>query len=223
MQLDIESILKKRHGFVNGQRDGEISKGVIVFTLVTDNISSEHFINSMRLGNDTNLIESRGRQRGNSREQALLLELIIAGLHIAPDTSLSDMVTFKERHKDELGLFRTQLTKLTQGISIDIPVNAVQQELNDLFINEFLPAYNNFKSALKSSKIKWLNDNFLKLSFLSVSTTGVPMALGLSVPCALAAGAGVSLIASVCAYNIDKKEKLRENPYSYLLAIEKEF
>jgi len=31
------------------------------------------------------------------------------------------------------------------------------------------------------------------------------------------------LIASVCAYNIDKKEKLRENPYSYLLAIEKEF
>ena len=44
--------------------------------------------------------------------------------------------------------------------------------------------------------------------------------LGLGLPQALLAGAGVTLITSLVSYNQDKQEKLRTNPYSYLLAIE---
>jgi hypothetical protein len=45
------------------------------------------------------------------------------------------------------------------------------------------------------------------------------VAAGLAVPTALLAGAGLSLIVSGIMYNVDKREALRSNPYSYLLSI----
>jgi hypothetical protein len=44
----------------------------------------------------------------------------------------------------------------------------------------------------------------------------------LTIPTALVAGAGLSLIVSGTVYNTDKKEFLRNNPYSYLLSLEQE-
>ena len=149
--------------------------------------------------------------------------MIISGLRISPDVPLEDIITFRDKHKDELGLFRTQLTELTQRAAKNIPIDALRQQMSDMYLNEFTPAYNNFKAALKSSGIKWLTDNFLKVSLLSVETTGIPLALGLTIPQALLAGVGVSLLASTVSYNVEKRQKLRENPYSYLLAVEKKF
>ena len=63
----------------------------------------------------------------------------------------------------------------------------------------------------------------MKVSVISTSATALPMALlGLALPQALIAGAGVSLITSLISYNEDKKEKLRTNPYSYLLAVDRQ-
>lgn len=193
--------------------------------LVTDDIVSADFTSQIRLGIQAAFtVKNRGRShREHLYEQGLLLDLIVRGLSIVPDTSLSDVIRFKEQHKDELGLFRTQLAKLTENVSTNTSIDALQQEINDIYVNEFLPAYNNFKAALKGSGIRWIADNFLKVSLLSIGATSVPVMLGLAAPQALLAGAGVSLLASSISYSVDKKEKLRENPYSYLLATEKGF
>ena len=199
--------------------------------LVTDNVQSESITKSIRYDNQVSLVPDNDlfrRHRNNVRlrrerhcEQGILLDLIINGLKISPDTSLHDIMEFKKRHQDELGLFRTELAKLTQSVSSDMPVDALRQRINDIYENEFKPAYNNFQRALESSRIKWFADNFLKVSLFSTGATSVPMAaLGMAVPQALLAGAGVSLLASAISYNIDKQQKLRENPYSYLLAVE---
>lgn len=45
------------------------------------------------------------------------------------------------------------------------------------------------------------------------------LAAGLSVPTALLAGAGLSLIVSGAIYNSDRAESLRANPFTYLLTI----
>ena len=87
-----------------------------------------------------------------------------------------------------------------------------------------MPAFNDFKAALTGSRIKWFTETFLKVSLLSASATGVPMALlGMPVEQAIFAGMGVSVIASAVSYRIDKKHFLRENPYSYLLSINREW
>ena len=191
--------------------------------LITDDITSENFSNSIRMGTHTSVLAVDSRMQEKRRyKQGLLLDLVVDGLCISPDISLSDIVDFKERHKDELGIFRTQLAKLIQGVSTNTTIEVLRQETKDLYVNEFLPAYNNFKSALKSSGIRWVTDNILKISLLSVGATSVPTLLGLAVPQALLAGIGVSILASAVSYKAEKKQKLRENPYSYLLATEKE-
>lgn len=196
--------------------------------MVTDDIPCFNIGNTVKYSNQT-IIQSNDyfrhrRPRDHQLEQGMLLNFIISGLSISPDTTLTDIVSFKEHHADELGRFRTQLAKLTQNFAVDKPIAILQQEIRDLYNNEFLPALNDFKAALKGSRIKWFTETCLKVSLLSASATGVPMALlGLPVEQALFAGMGVSVIASAVSYNVDKERFLRENPYSYLLSINREW
>jgi len=196
--------------------------------MVTDKISCFNTGNTIRFGNQVSIVpEDRfldRRPKEHQFEQGLLLDYIISGLSISPDAELPDIVRFKEYHADELGRFRTQLAKLTQGFSADKPIEILQNEVSDLYRNEFVPAFEDLKSALKGSKIKWLADNFLKVSMMSAGTTAIPMALlGMPVEQAIFAGAGASVIASAVSYSVDRKKSLRENPYSYLLSVKREW
>lgn len=198
--------------------------------LLTDNALSSNLSDKARLdnqiaikGRDYNYYEERRQEKYIHLAQGLLTNLIIEGIKIKRTSSLVDIVEFKKQHKDELGLFRTNMAKLTQNVSRDLPFEAMRQQVEDIYSNEFLPAYNNFKKALKGSGIKWAADNFMKVTFFSTTATALPMTLlGLALPHALLAGVGVSLVTSAISYNEDKKEKLRNNPYSYLLAVDRQ-
>ncbi len=64
-------------------------------------------------------------------------------------------------------------------------------------------------------------DGLLKISFLSAGSSTILMVAGLTVPAALLASAGISLIATGIMYNADKQDSLRANPYTYLLSVER--
>lgn len=195
--------------------------------LLTDNSLTSNLSDLVRLdnqiaikGRDYDLHHNIRNEKYIHLAQGLLTNLIIKGIKVSSETSLEDVINFKKRHRDELGLFRTNIAKLTKDISKDISFEALKQQVEDIYNDEFLPSYNNFKKALDGSGIKWVSDNFMKVSVISTSATALPMALlGLALPQALLAGAGVSIISSLISYNEDKKEKLRTNPYSYLLAV----
>ena len=165
---------------------------------------------------------SRGRQINLA--QGLLIDMTIDSITISESTSLEDVVKFKRRHQDELGLFRKNIENLTKNIPTDATLIQIKQMVEDVYVNEFSPGYNGLKNALNGSGIKWAADNFMKVSLISTGATALPTTLlGLSIPYALLAGAGVSLISSLISYNIDKRTVLRNNPYSYLLAANREF
>ena len=195
--------------------------------LLTDNTLTSNLTDKVRLDNQIAISGSERdfhRHRHNEKyinlTQGMLTNLIIDSIKIKPSTSLADVVKFKQLHQNELGLFRTNIAKLTQSVSKEKSFDAIRQDVEDIYKDEFLPSYNNFKKALNGSGIKWVSDNFMKVSVISTGATALPMALlGLTLPHALIAGAGVSLITSLISYNEDKKEKLRTNPYSYLLAL----
>lgn len=197
--------------------------------LLTDNSLTSNLSDLVRLDNQ---IAIKGRsfdfdhhhrnEKYIHRAEGLLTNLVIKGIKVSPASSLEDVVNFKKQHRDELGLFRNNIAKLTKDVTKDTSFEALKQQIEDIYHDEFLPSYNNFKKALDGSGIKWLSDNFMKVSVISTSATALPMALlGLELPQALLAGAGISIISSLISYNEDKKEKLRTNPYSYLLAVDK--
>lgn len=196
--------------------------------LLTDSTLSSNLSDLVRLDNQI-AIKERDRFYHQDRNekyihlaQGMLTNLVIEGIQISKASSLEDVINFKKRHRDELGLFRNNIAKLTKDIPKDLPFASLKQHVEDIYNDEFCPAYNNFKKSLNSAGIKWTAENFMKIAFFSASTTSIPLAyLGLSIPLALLAGAGASMITSLVSYNVDKTEKLRNNPYSYLLGINK--
>jgi hypothetical protein len=63
----------------------------------------------------------------------------------------------------------------------------------------------------------------MKVSFFNGGTGALlPFFLGATIPQALLAGAGISIVTSVVSYNQEKNRILRENPYSFLVSAENE-
>lgn len=152
----------------------------------------------------------------------MLANLALERVGIAPDTPVDRLIDFRERHRDELALFRTKVEQLAASVEADLPVEALRQRIADLHAREVVPAISSLKAALKGRRIKWLSDGLLKVAFLSAGSTTMLVVAGLAVPTALLAGAGISLIATGTMYNVDKQESLRANPYAYLLSVERE-
>lgn len=152
--------------------------------------------------------------------QGLLIELSFKGITISDEVAFEDILFFKREHQDELGLFRTNIENLTKDIPTDASLEQIYQYVQDTYRNRFLPEYRNLQRSLRGAGIRWIAENFLKVSFYATGTTAIPTALlGLPIKSALLAGAAVSLISSAISYNVEKREALRQNPYSYLLSL----
>jgi hypothetical protein len=152
----------------------------------------------------------------------MLAQLAIERFAIAADTPIDKLLEFKESHRDELSQFRSKIEQLTAAVTEDLPAEALRQRVSDIDVNEVGPAIANLKKALDGRRIRWLSEGLLKVAFLSAGSSTMLVSAGLSIPTALLAGAGLSLIVSGTMYNVDKKESLRSNPYSYLLSIGRE-
>lgn len=210
-------------------------------TLLANKLSEKHTLamitdtnpfftagNSIKYGNQSCMLIDRyalADHRYHEVAQGILLNYIIRGLSISPETTLDEVIRFKDHHRDELGRFKEELANLTQTYEdATIPIVVIQHEIEDIYRNRFLPAYNGLKDALSGFNIKWFTNSFLKISAISAGTAGVPVALlGLPVEQALFAGMGVSVIASSVSYNVEKRQLLCDNPYSYLLSISREW
>jgi hypothetical protein len=192
--------------------------------LLTDNNLASNLSDVTRFDNLRTIKNDAYEDKQISKKltQGLFINLVVQNVQISKLSTIEDIINFKEKHSDELGHFRTNVAKLTEKINTQVSFEALHEQIQTVYKDEFLPSYNNFKKALEGSKIKFFSDSFMKVSFFSTAATSVPLVLlGLTMPYALIAGAGVSMIANMVAYNVDKQEKLRANPYSYLLSLNK--
>lgn len=168
--------------------------------------------------------EAFGPRRRMPRHLApgMLAHLAIERIAVAPDTPIDRLMKFREEHRDELTQFRTKVEELASSVEADLSAEALRQRVSETYTDEVVPAIANLKAALDGRRIKWLADGLLKVGFLSAGSSTMLAVAGLAVPTALLAGAGISLIATGAMYNVDKRESLRENPFSYLLSVERE-
>jgi len=169
--------------------------------------------------------EANGPRRQMPRELApgMLAHLAIERVGIAPDTPVKKLIEFRREHSDELSRFRTEVAALSSAIDLDLPAEALREAVNDIYQNQLRPAMNDLKNALSSNKIKSLSDGLLKVGAFSAAPTSMLVVSGFSVPTALLAWAGISLVVTRVLYNTERRSTLRENPCSYLLAMERHF
>lgn len=152
--------------------------------------------------------------------QGMLVELMIENIALDPETPIERIVKYRKEHSAELGRFRRKVGELTSSLPEDAPLSAMQQYVKDLHINEVEPAIDDLKRSLSSSKIKWLTNSWMKLAFISAGSSSMLIGTGLATANALLVGAGISLVGSGILYNVDKKDSLRANPYSYLMSLQ---
>lgn len=192
--------------------------------VVSDSMVNNQLINMARFDKDVNYSYALDCTIPHvTLKQGILTNYVLNNIVISELTPLKDIVDFRKQHKDELARFRTNLSKLVEPINAVSSYEALQQRIRTIYEDEFMPAYNDLKHALSLSKIQWMFDNLSKLCVFSVSTTAIPMVLGLETPQALLLGGGISVASSVVAYNVEKKKALRKNPYTYLMKVSKEF
>ena len=156
--------------------------------------------------------------------EGAIATLALETIQIAPWVSTSDLLRFRKRYSDELGRFRTAIGDLCAKVERDLPAEAMKQEIWDLYKNELEPSISNMKKALDGQRIGWLAKALLKTSFLSTGPTSMLMVGGgMAVPQALLVGTGISLVGLGILYNEERRQKIRDNPFSYLLRAEKKF
>lgn len=193
--------------------------------LLTPLSAAEQLAVSARL--DSQLaVKSRGHRPWGPRRwlppvlaQGMLAHLAIERISIDPDTPIDRLLEFREQHHDELARFRIKVEELMADVTSDLPLEALRQKVLDTYNNEVTPAISDLKNALAGRRIRWLGEGLLRITFLSAGSSSMLLAAGLSVPTALLAGAGLSLIVSGAIYNSDRAESLRANPFTYLLTI----
>lgn len=198
--------------------------------LLTSSFAADRLANNARSGARSwaAALEARPHPRWPSpvsRElvEGILVDLVVDGFSIAPDVTLKRVLAFRKTHSAELGRLRTKIAELATAIPADAPPAAVRQRAQDLVTNEIGPALTDLRAALRGSRIKALTEGLLKISVLSAAPTSALVIAGLAVPTALAVGAGISLTAMAALLAVDKEKTLRENPFSYLLAVERTF
>ena len=88
------------------------------------------------------------RRVPGSLAPALLADLTLQKIAINPDTSVDDLLRFREDHKDQLGRFRTKMAELTKSIDGELTIEALQQRVADICANEVKPTISEMKDCL---------------------------------------------------------------------------
>lgn len=174
---------------------------------LTNDGSFEPLVNRAKRGdNPTNKKQDLG--------EALLAQFTLETIKIATNTPFETIITFRDDYKDEIGLFRSEIGRLAQEIDPETPtLEALQQQVSDIFINKINPAIHNLERALAGKNIRTLATHLSSIIFAGSLSYFAP-----NTPVNLATFAGCQIIGTAINYEIDRKHDLMANPYSFILS-----
>ena len=163
------------------------------------------------------------RNRPSAISEGLLASLALSKINISEQTPIQDLIEFKRKYSDEFGRFHKAIHDLCSGIDGDMPIEALQERVSTIYRNDVETSVNSLKAALDGNKIKWKAEGLMGLAFLSTGPYSALAIAGLSTPVALLAGAGISLSAMSVLHNADKRDRIRNDPFAYLLSAQRKF
>jgi hypothetical protein len=157
--------------------------------------------------------------------QSLLADIVLSTVTIGPNTPLTKIIKFREKHEDELGRFRSSMRKLVEGVSGKMRFERLKSHLDTVYKDELKPEIEKLRARLKDNRISCGFNNLKASTLLTTSPTAGGVALGALGfgSFALLAGVGISIVLSVANCRIQRREILRDSPFSYVLSAERTF
>lgn len=164
-----------------------------------------------------------GRRRVLPREIAngAMIDLMVQGVKLPPDISARSLVQFRQSHSEELGMLRREIMRLVSELPEAPSVDALRQAVHDQYEANVRPALKSLRTSLTAQGWDAVSTGFLKASFMSVAPTSALVIAGVPTTVALVAGVGVSLTATAVTLVSQRRRSLAENPYTYLLSIDR--
>lgn len=152
----------------------------------------------------------------------MLLELVVETITLPQNLSAIKIIDFKIMHSEELGIFRDEISRLTNDLSGCTSIDAMRQHVYDIYTAKIAPAMKSLNESIKLRSWDSAIKGFLQTACFSVpSSVAITSILGVPGSIALLAGTGVSLISSTLQIYRSRRETLNNNPYSYLLSLQR--
>ncbi|MCG7584854.1 DUF6236 family protein [Photobacterium sp. OFAV2-7] len=151
---------------------------------------------------------------------SMLADIVIQSIYIPNTVDIDKLLKFRQQHLDELTSFRGALQDITRTIldcgEVD-DIRALRQQVTVAYKDKVQPEIKCLKSQLKGNKIKYLLSDFSISGMASLVGTTLGTSIG-TVPLLIAAGASIG-VSSIMYRN--SRNNIRNNPYSYVLSMEK--
>ena len=153
----------------------------------------------------------------------LLIDTVVQGIVLPEHLSVQELLKFKLDHKEELALFRREINRLATDMPKEASVEALRQAVADQYDAQVLPAMRSLKQSLRAQKWDAALNGFLKISFFSVASNSAAILAGIPNAFALIAGIGISMTVSAVLFAHQQRRIYTENPYSYLLSLDRQW
>lgn len=152
-----------------------------------------------------------------------MIDFIVQSIALPNHVSAKELLKFKDNHREELAKFRCEITRLALELPQDAGIEALRQAVNDQYEANVQPALRSLRHSLKAQSWDTALNGFLKASFFTAAPTSLAILGGIPTSVAILAGAGLSVTASVVQVVNQRQRAMIDNPYSYLLALERQW
>jgi hypothetical protein len=150
--------------------------------------------------------------------EVLLAKVTLEAIQIAPETPIEALLDFRRDYEGEIGQFRDELGKLSKEIDPETrSLDALQQQVNDIFMNKIEPAIVNLRRGLAGKRILTTATHLSSFIFAGPIQYFEPGVANLVV------SAGCEIVGNTVNYLIDRKQQLSEHPYSFILSAQQRF
>ncbi|PYC26524.1 hypothetical protein DMX02_01345 [Pseudomonas jessenii] len=202
--------------------------------LITESSAADQLAIAVRKGKPLGTSDTRrvGRQfdaYGSRRSlptdlsPSLLIDLMVQGISLPEHLSVNEILKFKDYHADELAIFRREVARLTAELPVNASIEALRETVSNQYKTEVLPAMQSLRKSLRAQRWEAGFSGLLKVTLLSVTPTTAAVLAGVPSTLALVAGAGISLTATAVLIANQTQRTRMDNPYSYLLSLEREW
>ena len=192
--------------------------------LLTDTIPAAKLGTKAMLG-DTRATGKKRSKVPSKVAEGILANTVLRTVELGPKTSVKKIIKFREKQYAELGRFRATIRELVESLNNDIDPVVLSSHISTLYSDKIIPAIDDLRGRLGDNRISCGYNNLKLSTLMSASPTALGAALAATSlgPFALAVGVGLSVVLSTANYQIQRKEILRNSPFSYIISTEKKF
>lgn len=160
----------------------------------------------------------------NRRAEGVFVDVVMSAIKVRADTRITDILNFKERHRDELVRFRSLIYGLASRCA-GLEATQIQKEAKLILQREIEPALNDLEKSLSGFGIVWTKSGIIKAASMMLGSIGglATFDYSGSTPLALTSTIGIGLTGFALG-GLGERRAISENsPYAYLLDLKRNF